>query len=265
MTGETEPLRAALEHARAAHPKLAALLNRQGRILAAQYAARAELPPLESAGDLTRLAVGKPALTFDDLGIDDELFSRLWLEVDAIMRQHDEDLPRASNPVAAIETRREWFNAGSVQDEYADSLLAAALTPFLWRAADSVLPHVDQETWKRSVCPVCGDAPDLAYFDADGARHLLCARCDAMWLFQRFACPYCGNDDHQRLAYYPSDDQVYRLYVCDQCRRYLKTIDLRQARHRVVWGVERVATAQMDAAAIQQGYRDLTWKTANAI
>jgi len=115
---------------------------------------------------------------------------------------------------------------------------------------------VDQQTWRRAHCPICDGAPDFAFLDSDtGARHLVCARCDAAWLYARIGCPFCGNDEPQQLAYYPGEDQVYRLYVCEKCQRYLKAVDLRHARHRVVWAVERIATAGMDVTAMQLGYR----------
>ncbi len=67
----------------------------------------------------------------------------------------------------------------------------------------------------------------------------------------------CFNDklDASYLSHFPSGDGAYRLYVCDACKRYLKAIDLRRARHRVVWSVERVAMAGMDVAALGYGYR----------
>lgn len=253
----TDHWRAALEQARAAHPELAALLDLHGEILAAQWAIRDALAPFNSTSDPTRLAAGQPALTFDELAVDWQIFARLWHQVDDIARHYRDDWPREPTPVASREVVRQWFDGAPPTDESLDFLIAAALYPFLARAAESVAPRVQPELWMRGVCPVCGGEPDFAFLDEDkGARHLVCARCDADWLYARIGCPFCGNDDAQRLAYFPSEDQVYRLYVCEQCKRYLKAVDLRQARHRVVWAVERVATAGLDVAAIQEGYRE---------
>jgi len=58
------------------------------------------------------------------------------------------------------------------------------------------------------------------------------------------------------LIYYPSEDEVYRLYVCEACRRYLKTVDLRKTGGRTVLPrVERVITVAMDVAARRAGYQ----------
>ena len=131
-----------------------------------------------------------------------------------------------------------------------------ALKPYLEWAAEQVLPYVDQQCWRRGCCPVCGGAPDFAMLDAEvGTRYLLCSRCNSQWLYHRLGCPFCETTDHTKLLYYPSEDGVYRLYVCRACRRYLKTIDLRQVGRVVLLPVERVTTVAMDAAAQEKGYR----------
>jgi FdhE protein len=67
-------------------------------------------------------------------------------------------------------------------------------------------------------------------------------------------CPSCGTGDHTKLSYYLSEDEAYRLYVCQACRRYLKVIDLRKVGRQVSFPVERVTTVGMDVAARQEGY-----------
>jgi formate dehydrogenase maturation protein FdhE len=131
-----------------------------------------------------------------------------------------------------------------------------ALAPYLAWAAEQVLPHLTPEEWKHGHCPVCGGRPDLAFLDGEaGARRLACSRCNSQWRYARIGCPFCGQADPEQIAYYPSDDGVYRLYVCQACRRYLKTKDLRKAGGPARVQVERITTVAMDAAARQAGYR----------
>ena len=85
-------------------------------------------------------------------------------------------------------------------------------------------------------------------------RDSLCSRCDAEWLFQRLECPSCGSQDQKTLAYYTDDKGLYRLYVCDKCKRYLKAIDLRQAETEVLLPIERLLSFELDMQAQQQGY-----------
>ena len=56
-------------------------------------------------------------------------------------------------------------------------------------------------------------------------------------------------------AYYLDEEKVYRLYVCEECRCYLKAIDLRQVGRPVLFPVERLTTLNMDLAARQEGYQ----------
>ena len=68
--------------------------------------------------------------------------------------------------------------------------------------------------------------------------------------------PYCGNQNQNTLAYFTDDDGLYRLYVCEQCRRYLKTIDLRQANGEIGIPLERLFTLSIDMEAREYGYGD---------
>jgi hypothetical protein len=43
--------------------------------------------------------------------------------------------------------------------------------------------------------------------------------------------------------------QICRLYTCEQCRRYIRTIDLRQVPEERILSVERILTLPLDMAA----------------
>ncbi|MFC1931935.1 formate dehydrogenase accessory protein FdhE, partial [Chloroflexota bacterium] len=144
-------------------------------------------------------------------------------------------------------------------DSYKNLLTAviqATLKPFLISHAKSLIASVDQERWRRRYCPICGGSPDFASLDKErGSRWLLCSRCDTEWLFQRMECPYCGNQNQNSLAYFTDDKSPYRLYVCEQCKRYLKATDLRQNESEVLLPLERLYTLDIDRQAQEQGYR----------
>ncbi len=69
------------------------------------------------------------------------------------------------------------------------------------------------------------------------------------------AVPFCGNDDPKDLAFFASDDNVYRLAVCERCHRYIKTIDLRETSTERPLAAERVLTVGMDLTAQSTGYQ----------
>ncbi len=157
---------------------------------------------------------------------------------------------------------RIWYGAvisGSTVDpqEYLEltAIVGACLKPFLQAYAKRVILMVEQSRWRQPYCPVCGGSPDLSYLaKADGARWLLCSRCDSEWLFQRVTCPHCGTHDQTKLAYFTDDTGQYRLYVCCACRTYIKTLDMRQKQNIVNLPLERILTLDLDQQAGLNGY-----------
>ena len=105
-------------------------------------------------------------------------------------------------------------------------------------------------------CPYCGSQPRYARFHSDDGRRLLyCPLCRSQWRFPRLCCPYCGNDDQEKLRhFYVDKDEAHRVDICDVCRRYLKTTDERQLGREVIPQVEDVATMALDYLAEREGY-----------
>jgi len=220
----------------------------------------------------SRLTQGIPLLSFEDLSLD-------WAQVkdlsQKIIHSVAKDSPDALKEVKTLgnilsnmtflkEIVRAWYQGSSlvpvavrhgVDGELLGLVVAAVLKPFLSAHSEVLLPKVDQESWRRQYCPICGGRPDFAYLDKEkGARWLLCSRCDAEWLFQRLECPYCGCQDQDALAYFTDDEGLHRLYVCEQCKRYLKAIDLRRTETEVLLPLERLLTFEFDIQAQQEGY-----------
>jgi len=222
-----------------------------------------------------RLRGGIPLLLFKD-------FSPDWHQVQTVFQQvvvwaaKDSGDPSGEserlknigrNRSLLRKVARAWYQGHSLKDiamaEGVDdglltSAIAATLKPFLFAYSRLLLPEVDQELWRRRYCPICGGKPDFAYLDKErGARWLLCTRCDTEWLFLRLECPYCGTQNQDALAYFTDGEKsyLYRLYVCEQCRTYIKAIDLRYAESEVLLPLERMITLDMDKQGQEKGYR----------
>jgi len=243
------------------------LLRIQSR--AEQKLASLPEPSLSSEAINKRIERGLPLVSFDKFVPDRSLLQDIFTEVTAIFAEYPElfgELPKKlKKPLTAHLLTREavkaWFKGAKLPttDGVSEHLLAAVihatLKPFLVSHAKALLGFIEQERWRRGYCPICGGSPDFASLDKEyGARWLLCSRCDTEWLFQRLECPYCGTQDQNALAYFTSDEGPYRLYVCEQCKRYLKAIDLRQAKSDVLLPLERLYTLDIDRQAQEQGY-----------
>jgi FdhE protein len=219
-----------------------------------------------------RLTCGVPLLRFEDLSLD---WSRLWdvfEQVTTLCTDYPEVLgkvpenPRDLDSCLAYlkEATEAWFEEGQLPPQISlgglkgailEFIIQAALRPFLLNHCQALLGLVNQELWRRGYCPICGGSPDFAFMDKEsGARWLLCSRCDAQWLFQRLECPYCSTREPETLSYFTDDEGLYRLYVCEQCRHYLKAIDLRRAKYEVLLPLERFLTLDLDIQAHKDGY-----------
>lgn len=221
-----------------------------------------------------RLAQGKPMLTFREVSVDWAEVQKLFQEIAKLSNEYISPVPEeieelrgiGSDPVVLKEAAKTWFAASTVSRKsmvknkdikpITDGVLQASLHPWLTAYADGLLPLVSQEAWHKRYCPVCGGGSDFAFLEkGEGARWLICSRCDAKWLFYRLVCPHCGNQDQRTLAYFTDDKGLYRLHVCEKCRRYIKAVDLRKTEAEILLPLERVLTLDMDRQAYELKYK----------
>ncbi|MBI3078284.1 MAG: formate dehydrogenase accessory protein FdhE [Deltaproteobacteria bacterium] len=258
---------------------LARTLDLHLALLAARAEVAARVPADWPEHAWSRLQQGEPALCLDELELDWEAVVRLARTVCHILARQE---PARSPALARIASRFDEaalspkgvqalvvryladHDGGGLPEPGVDPalfgfVLNQALHPFLQAYAAVAAPLLEQERWLRGRCPVCGGHPDFAALEGEvGERRLLCARCDSEWAYRRLGCPFCGNEDPGGLGYFPTGDGAYRLYVCEQCKGYLKTVDLRETWRRRSLPVERILTVGMDLAAAEQGYRRAT-------
>jgi len=235
---------------------------------------RIELPSPSFSSDVIkkRTGQGKPLIKFSELVLDWALLRDTFAKVTAIFTEYPGLFGPVPQELKELKPSRfpskkavkAWFDgtdlpAGTVSDNGSEALvknlIQASIKPFLVQYSTALIGLVDQERWRRGYCPVCGGNPDIGFLDLEsGSRWLVCTRCDAEWIFKRLECPYCNSADQNALAYFTDDEGLYRLYVCEQCKHYLKTVDLRQAKSEVLIPLERVLTLDIDSQARELGY-----------
>jgi len=220
-----------------------------------------------------RLTDGSPLLVFDELALDWAPVQDILAQVVALFAEYSDllgKLPRSLKemkpyPSLPKEVAKAWFEPTQLTEtttfgtnEYLlfEAIIHATLKPFLVSQAKALISLVDQENWRRAYCPICGGRPDLAFLDKErGSRWLMCCRCDAQWLYQRLQCPYCSTQNLDALYFFADATDLYRLYVCDQCHKYIKAIDLRRSESEISLPLERILTLDMDRQAEEKGYR----------
>ncbi|MFC1910051.1 formate dehydrogenase accessory protein FdhE [Chloroflexota bacterium] len=228
-----------------------------------QSQVRGQIKPLElDMDDKTishLISSGKPLVEFNDIAIDWNLFFTAFLQISQLIKSYPElsaeNFIELRDGSDLKELTRSWFNNETMTESQISMIVHVALKPFLEACRDAVIGSFNIEQWRRGYCPVCGGMPDIAFLEKEnGAKWLLCSRCDARWIFQRLECPYCGNNDQDTLAYFTDDQELYRLYVCERCNSYIKAIDLRKTEDEVILPLERYFTIDLDSQAQSKGY-----------
>jgi FdhE protein len=128
--------------------------------------------------------------------------------------------------------------------------------------------RIDQENWLKGNCPLCGSPPAMEKLRRDdGKRILWCGLCGTQWSYKRIMCPFCGNEDHNSLRYFFTQEDSsleqnpLRVDVCDKCKKYIKTIDERKMPENEFpdFSLENISTLYLDILAQKDGYESPTY------
>jgi formate dehydrogenase maturation protein FdhE len=264
---------AELRRLRQDQPELASAADLQIELLQLQRRAqsRVSLPSIRLDTDyLNAQLASPPVLHFEHLPIEWGDLRFLLRATASAMRSHDalddkdfrrvETLCRDTERLPVV--LRSWYESAKegalpIHPDAAglEPVLLQAMRPFLTRSADAIMAKSDLAGWTRGTCPLCAGEPEFAVITPAAERILICGRCSARWRFHQLTCPFCLNADRGRITSFASRDGQYRLYACDECQRYLKAFDARQATRPVMPVVDGVATLPLDAAAMQRGYK----------
>jgi FdhE protein len=161
----------------------------------------------------------------------------------------------------------ESFNPPPLEEEAADNgeetsldlvelFIEESLRPALEKVTARYGAAVRKADWMEGYCPICGREPKIGEIrDAEESRYLFCNQCGFEWNYLRIKCPFCGNEEQQSLAYFTIEgDERYRVDVCNECKRYIKIVDFREAKQKADLDVEDIATIHLDMRANEEGY-----------
>jgi len=137
-----------------------------------------------------------------------------------------------------------------------DLFLEESLRPALSQLAARYGSRIAAAEWSEGYCPICGKEPKIGEIkQEEGFRFLFCSQCGFEWNFRRIKCPFCGNEEHDSLAYFTVEgEERYRVDVCNVCKRYIKMVDFRELKKEANLDVEDIATLHLDILANEEGY-----------
>jgi FdhE protein len=112
----------------------------------------------------------------------------------------------------------------------------------------------------RNTCPFCGELPLCGVLRPEGEgakRSLICGLCSTEWQFRRTLCPNCGEEAIDKLpVYIAAEFSHVRVEACDNCKVYLKSVDMTKGGHAVPV-VDELATLPLNAWAEERRYTKL--------
>ena len=253
-------------------------------IIRAQYKVKKQLGEIKISTYLTEEKVkemminGKPLITWDDIPLKESTLKELFQEICGIIKKQEnsetEEIQRLidaeSDGAIALDILIEklffhdnlYFHtlAGDIKVSE-ELLLFVALhiaRPFFETVAAKLKDRVMDELWIKNCCPVCGSEAQIAKLEKEvGKKILSCLLCGSEWRFMRVKCPFCNNENHKSLKFLEVEGSPYRIDICEQCKRYIKTLDEREGGDDEVAAIPSVAdlaTMYLDVVAEKEGY-----------
>lgn len=145
----------------------------------------------------------------------------------------------------------------SLDPELLTFLASSSIRPSVEGCAKALIPFADLNAWYKRICPLCGSPPKMAELKGEqwtSFRWLYCAFCGMSWPYRRLGCPFCGNQDHQRLdLLYVEEDRRCRIETCGACRRCIKVVDNKEFFGLIPF-LEDLATPHLDLLALERGF-----------
>ena len=261
------------------NPAYADMLGFYGRIFAAQEESRGRLriEPLQIPIDVLTVKAREkfPLIEIKDFPYDRDESTGLFViicklakeanpklaESAAILLDTDDPEVNPENLIRALLTGNEVIFENISQkfgiEKQSLGLIAYhSLRPSLCTGAIQLSAYLKKdEPWLKGYCPICGSFPILSILEGEGARSLICSFCWHQWPVKRVYCPFCDHSDAKKLHYmFSEEEQDLRVDLCNNCNKYLKTVDTRRAERLIYPPLEQVATLHLDIKAREEGF-----------
>jgi formate dehydrogenase maturation protein FdhE len=131
--------------------------------------------------------------------------------------------------------------------------------PYLELCSEYFNKKIQAKQWQQSNCPICGNAPTMAAInERSNSRKLWCRLCDTEWQFKPDICPFCYNEDMQKISHiFLPEMSANRVDACENCKKYIKVIDEELLNSEPNFIVDNISTFHLDIFAVMKGYTNL--------
>ena len=225
-----------------------------------------------------KMEQGKPLISLNNIPLKDTYLKDLFQDICEIMKSYEnsdsEEIQRLIDAESSNGLKLNTLVKNLFQHDSAyfyslakeigvaeDLLIFVSLNlakPFFETVAEQLKDKVVDDVWLKNYCPVCGSGAQIARLEKEvGKKILYCSLCGTEWRFVRIKCPFCCNVDQKSLKFLEEEKSPYRIDVCEQCKRYIKTLDERKGgdeKRAFIPSVEDLATMYLDIVAEKEGY-----------
>jgi len=275
-----EEIKQAVEDIKKLKPEYAPMLDLYEKIFSAQEISKesVKLDEFVIPADKLKIKLDEqfPLVTIPEFKFDGKAAGKLFGEICEILTSGENELSGAVKQIAELVSGKKidtekLFSSFIGEDESAfdgiekehginKEILAYivynSLKPSLTVFAENMSANLDNAgAWEKGYCPVCGSSPEISLFEENGKRFLVCGFCGYKWASRRIYCPFCENTEHETLQYIEIEgEEEHRAYVCDKCKKYIKTTDVNKTTRLVYPSLEYQATPYIDLMIEEMGY-----------
>lgn len=275
-----EQVKKAVESVKKSKPVYAEILEFYGGVFEAQEncKGRIDLEPLQLSEELqtARAREQLPLIEIGEFIFDNKESAALFLTLSHLAVEANPDLSAAAKVIIAAVGKTikpdELFEGllkgnealfENIVDELEIEkpvlgfLTYNSLKPSIGACAEQLAVYLNpNEPWLQGYCPVCGSAPILSLLEDEGQRKLVCSFCWHLWSAKRVHCPYCDSSQNKDLHYFYSEEEKdTRVDVCDNCKKYIKTLDTRKVERLIYPPLEQISTIHLDIKAQEMGFK----------
>lgn len=169
-----------------------------------------------------------------------------------------ENSSREISKTEVIELRNTLIKETVLEKDLATFLFSFLLSSFYRQQLNFINEVIRTDLWEGGNCPLCGEKPHYGMLTAeDGSKQFQCWLCNTEWVHTRIKCPYCDNEDHEKLGYFTVEDSdLCRVNYCQSCCQYYKVFDARKfhADGEIILSIHNLATLVYDLAARNEGF-----------
>ncbi len=240
-----------------------------------------------SSIDKEKLKVGVPVCRQINLFLPDdpfkEIVSSLAKAVKAGLPALDEDINRIldvirkgkinlkdyclSYPDSDGKLIDRWVGKMKMERDPLVLLINTTVRVILETRAKEITTALGAFDWEKGYCPICGDFPSLALIEEEGGKRFLhCSSCGQDWRFTRVVCPYCEKETRKDMEYFYVENKTQEAaFVCDQCKKYLVTLNRAGKLFERNMDVSAMSLIHMDMLMQDKGYKPMTTCTWNVL